>query len=329
MKLVFRADASLIAGTGHVMRLYAIAEEAISRGIESYFVGNYLEVKWLSEKIDSLGFSAINPGLNNLQDMTSDAILILDSYSIATEDKFISGGNWQSVITIVDKQTPAYICDLAIHPGLSATWSHAHFPKFLYGPQFVPVRKEILKLKNDLDLNFKKVRNILIVGGGTDPFRFNLAIAHKLKLIDGDFEFVFLTKDSVEIEMLDPRFKCKPIGAGLITEIELADLVISAASSSSLEFLALNKIMATCALVDNQVEHYEYLEENSLAQCLGVRRDDDADYISLDLLKEVMCDQARQKLIRGNVRSLIDGYGAKRIVDLILDISLSGAKELQ
>ena len=129
--------------------------------------------------------------------------------------------------------------------------------------------------------------------------------------------------------MLDPRFKCKPIGAGLITELELADLVISAASSSSLEFLALNKIMATCALVDNQVEHYDYLQDNSLAQCLGVRRDDDADYVSLDLLKELMCDQARQKLIRENVKSLIDGYGAKRIVDLILDISLSEARSVQ
>jgi hypothetical protein len=64
------------------MRLYAIAEEAISRGIESFFIGNYLEVGWLSEKIHNLGFSAINPELDSYLEDKNDAILILEKLDL-------------------------------------------------------------------------------------------------------------------------------------------------------------------------------------------------------------------------------------------------------
>jgi spore coat polysaccharide biosynthesis predicted glycosyltransferase SpsG len=308
------------------MRLYAIAEEAISRGIESVFIGNYLEVSWLSEMIHNLGFSAINPELDSYLEDKNDAILILDSYSIAPDDEFISDGNWGCIVAIVDKETPAYKCDVAIHPGLSATWDHSHFNNFYYGPNLVPVRQEILKLKKNLKNDSKKVKKILVLGGGTDPFNFGLSVAHKLALIEGDIEFVFFTKKEDEIVKIDSRFKCKKIGAELVTELDSADLIISPASTSSLEFLALNKIIATCALVDNQSELYRFFQGNNLAQCLGILRDENSDYISLDSLREIIEFEPRRKLISKNIDSLIDGFGAKRIIDLLLEKNLSEEK---
>ena len=71
MDFVFRADASLKDGTGHVMRLYAIAEEAIGRGINCTFVGNLDEVPWLSKKVRNLGFQSINPGPSNITAIAS------------------------------------------------------------------------------------------------------------------------------------------------------------------------------------------------------------------------------------------------------------------
>ena len=50
MRLVFRADASLDIGSGHAMRCSAIAEEAISRGIDCLLVGSLGGVLWLEKR---------------------------------------------------------------------------------------------------------------------------------------------------------------------------------------------------------------------------------------------------------------------------------------
>jgi hypothetical protein len=90
--------------------------------------------------------------------------------------------------------------------------------------------------------------------------------------------------------------------------------------------LALNKIIATCALVDNQSELYRFFQGNNLAQCLGILRDENSDYISLDSLREIIEFEPRRKLISKNIDSLIDGFGAKRIIDLLLEKNLSEEK---
>ena len=146
MDFVFRADASLKDGTGHVMRLYAIAEEAIGRGINCTFVGNFDEVPWLSKKVRNLGFQSINPGPSSITALAPHSALILDSYAVPINDNFIKNNNWKYFAVLADKQTPKYDCQLAIHPGLLAEWGSSVFKNFLSGPDFVAVRKESLDL---------------------------------------------------------------------------------------------------------------------------------------------------------------------------------------
>ena len=121
MRIVFRADASLEIGAGHVMRSSAIAEEAISRGVECIFVGAFLEIEWLARRIQTLGFTRItNPDDFDFQEYSD--ILIVDSYSLDLNDPLIRFGKWRKVVSIVDELTPDYSCDLRIHPGLTKAW---------------------------------------------------------------------------------------------------------------------------------------------------------------------------------------------------------------
>ena len=64
MRFILRADASPVIGTGHVMRLLAIAEELAQHGQEVIFLGSVSEVKWLENRIQNFGFSDnSNPSL--------------------------------------------------------------------------------------------------------------------------------------------------------------------------------------------------------------------------------------------------------------------------
>ena len=326
MDFVFRADASLKDGTGHVMRLYAIAEEAIGRGINCTFVGNLDEVPWLSKKVRNLGFQSINPGPSNITAIASHSALILDSYTVPMNDNFIKNNNWKYFAVLADKQTPNYDCQLAIHPGLLADWGSSVFKNFLSGPDFVAVRKEILDLKTLEERPLFGTSNILVVGGGTDPFNFSEYLAKVLSKIDGDFQVVFLTKNPEKVASIDKRFIGKVIGSELIDELKKADLVITSASTSSLEFLALNKNVAVCCLIENQFELYKFLVEKQICHGLGIRRDQSDDYILLQPLNDLIKNLEKRTLANYRSRDLVDGNGAKRIVDLCMH-GLSGKIE--
>ena len=89
MRFVFRADASMSIGSGHVMRSSAIAEEAIARGIPSIFVGKISDLTWVSEQIRGLGFIQV---LENSSEFIPDKnrdILIFGSHEIPTDDVFV------------------------------------------------------------------------------------------------------------------------------------------------------------------------------------------------------------------------------------------------
>jgi spore coat polysaccharide biosynthesis predicted glycosyltransferase SpsG len=122
MRFVFRADASMTIGSGHVMRSSAIAEEAIARGIPSLFVGNISELGWVSERIRGLGFIQVLENTSEFIPDKNEDILIIDSYEIKTDDVFVQSQNWSKVVSIFDELTPDYSCDLRIHPGLTKTW---------------------------------------------------------------------------------------------------------------------------------------------------------------------------------------------------------------
>ena len=59
MRFIFRADASIATGTGHVMRSIGIIEELISRNLSVVFVGNTRQVEWIDSFVNSIGFEEI------------------------------------------------------------------------------------------------------------------------------------------------------------------------------------------------------------------------------------------------------------------------------
>jgi spore coat polysaccharide biosynthesis predicted glycosyltransferase SpsG len=318
MRYVFRADASRFIGSGHVMRLSAIAEELIARQEYVVFVGQIQELIWVEKHILRLGFSeiCIEPELFNPNPETD--ILIIDSYIIPTSDTFILRSNWLHVISIADELTPDYICDLRIHPGLDSSWTGKSKTPILSGPRYIPIRKS-LQIKTR-KRNGDKPVTIAIIAGGSDPYNLVSEIARILHTIEIPFAAFFFTNLTINL-IKDERFTYVPIGECLEEITHDCDLIFTTASTSSLEFLAQGFPLGVVKVVDNQEQNYNLLGQLGAAGLIGVRSSEDIWNLNLALIGELIESADLRKSLMSKSQNLIDFNGSTRIIEAIKSLA--------
>jgi spore coat polysaccharide biosynthesis predicted glycosyltransferase SpsG len=316
MRYVLRADSSPKSGSGHVMRLSAIAEELIARDERVTFIGKVAELPWLALRINKLGFSQILESSAGYLPNPATDVLILDSYTLPVDDSFIQPDNWRRVVTISDEPTPPYLADLVIHPAISEGWKPNSDVKFFSGPRYIPFRKSIVKFKSDpkdhQDLE------ILVVGGGADPFDFVESIAKSIMSVQGQFHAVLFSNNS-SLAKLDYRFTCIPIGPELDVYADSAELVFTTASTTSLEFIAREIALGIGCAVDNQKEYYKSLTQNGVAVPIGELSNEKWELDDQRISEMIHSKTLRENLIE-NSRGMLDLYGVTRIVDEITKI---------
>jgi spore coat polysaccharide biosynthesis predicted glycosyltransferase SpsG len=221
-------------GAGHVMRSSAIAEELISRGNDVIFVGRISDLSWVEERITSLGFSQVYSDTYDFKSNPKSDVLILDSYNIEEEDPFVAQQNWFHIIAIVDEKTPNYSCTLRIHPGLDSNWTGNSDTSILSGPKYIPIRSSLIGNKKSLVEEAHKLK-IAVIAGGSDPFGLVNEIAKILVTFSEEF-IVYLFSKSIADSNLDSRFRYMEIGNRFDELTSTVDLILTTASTSSLEF---------------------------------------------------------------------------------------------
>ena len=313
VRFVFRADASLEMGSGHAMRCFAIAEEAVGRKIECVLVGNLGGLKWLEERYADINCPVISP--EDFLSSKQDDVLIVDSYSLQSDDSFITRHDWASHVDIVDEKTPLRESNLMIHPGLDNHWFDGDNDKFLFGSRFIPIRKSILQ-KND-SYNSDRLDKIVVFGGGTDLYGFAKVMSQNLCGLPGYTGSVFFSTEKEYIEGLDSRFKVMPFGGFLDNELRDAGLVFTTASTSSLEVIARGLPLGVACSVDNQSAIYHELSNSEVAVKIGERDEFGNWVMRLPSIKRLILDMAFRDDLRLSAEKYIDFGGAKRIVDAI------------
>jgi spore coat polysaccharide biosynthesis predicted glycosyltransferase SpsG len=315
MRYIVRADSSPAIGSGHMMRVTAIAEELITRGESVILVGQFLDVPWLVERINTLGFSQILQNPEGFVSNPETDVLILDSYSLPVDDGFIQRSNWRRVIVIMDALTPAFKADLVIHPGITDDWMPKTDVKYLAGPRYIPFRKSIAK-----SINSSKnmgLLEILVVGGGTDPFNFVEAICMNLRNIEGQFHVQLFSND-LSLSKLDSRFTCVPIGPDLDVHGNSAQLVFTTASTTSLEFIAREVAVGIGCAVANQEEYYETLVSAGVAVPIGKFHQGKWELDMQKIVSLISSHQLREALKQKSA-GLLDLRGVIRIADEIIE----------
>ena len=313
MRIILRADASSLIGTGHVMRSLALLEEFKARKIQLVFVGKIQDTSWLSDKINDFGFSQILESENEFTPKPESDFLILDSYTIPIDSPFIDNQDWKQIVVLCDELTPNYQADLYIHPGLKASWFKLHNRRILFGPNYIPLRKTISKNKV-----LGPILKIVIVGGGTNPSHFVENVAEVLSRSSAEFEAACFTINEPRVA-LDKRFTRISAGADLDFYANTADLAFTTASTTALEFIAREVACGVACAVDNQKQYYEVLTDAEVAYPIGNFKDNSWELNESAIMRLIDSRELREGLVN-RCRNFIDLNGAARIADEILKL---------
>ena len=313
MRLLFRADASRQIGAGHVMRVSTIAQEAIARGYECHFVGTTSELSWVDKYVRQLGFKSLNQDIDSFDTNFHNEILVLDSYTVALDSPFNNPNIWQMVVCISDQFTPNYSADIFVNQSMKSKPTLDNRLE-LNGPDFALIRKSIKKSKNPDAFGFPP--KLLVLGGGSDPYGFIRAVLQKLSRLNLPFVAHVFSDENLE-NFSDTRIFQHQLGTELDALAESVDLVITTASTSSIEFIAREIPTLVACAIDNQEKFYSELGELGFAIPIGVRNSVGDWQLDLQTIKNAIEDPEIRSKLKHRVRGVIDLMGPSRVLDKI------------
>ena len=316
MRLIFLADATFNLGTGHVMRSLALAETAASLGIESFIVGKLDKIDWIIDRIRRLNVGHIDEISCLPKSKSEFDILIIDSYDDFDYSSLLNFKKWALTVNIADPNTPVRNLDLVLHPGFTSEWYKGSKNNFYYGPNYIPLRKDIQKItRTNLSDNLDKV---IIFAGGIDTFQFSFEFAKILSKITFFKKATFFSSTDTIISRLDRRFEILPFGSNLDKEIMSADLIVTTASTSALESIAREVPTAIACAVENQEENYSSLEKLNLALSIGKREASGEWLFDNAKIRMLFSDREFRKNLIKSQSGVIDLKGGERIINLFL-----------
>lgn len=340
MKVLLRADASPIQGTGHVMRCLTLSEALVARGHEVLLMTNESTIPWLEKNVDDANVQKIT-----VVQHTLDIDLInkikpdwfgIDSYVIPSA--MISAVNSEhKTLAIIDGDSRGIEAELYLDHNLGAElneWPPDVRNRLLAGSQFVLIRNAILDQINTKPQTNSFVPHLVAVMGGSDPTGTIVNISNALASISENFTATIVVGKEWEKlvnETLESRTGVKIIAptSNLPYLFGTADIAISAAGTSAWELCTLGKPSLLLAVVDNQVESLEKLIDQQLVLGIDLTRMDNEEVSGLAALRieELIVDKALRDRLSAKCMQIFDGKGKDRVVlEMEYRVDSSGPK---
>ncbi len=357
MRIVFRVDASVEIGAGHVFRCATLAQELASRGADICFVsrlmrGNYID--WLKKKGFKVESLSIRPaGKSDLSDAyeswlgvtlaeevrdMSDLFeswkpidwLVTDHYAIDHRWQKILRPFAPNILSIDDLANRSHCCDLLLDQNLYLESEVRYLnlipagTKTLLGPRYALLRPEFAFYRKHLKVRDGQIRRLFIFMGGGDTFAVTNTVLIALSksryrnvIID---VVVGIQQNPDYIKMIQtklPNVKFHYRVDCIATLMMEADFAIGASGVATWERAAVGLPALVVSTAKNQHAIASNAQEAGLLTWLG-----SAENISerewLEHINETFCSSER--LIRQSEAclALVDAMGVQRVVEAML-----------
>jgi UDP-2,4-diacetamido-2,4,6-trideoxy-beta-L-altropyranose hydrolase len=330
--LLIRTDAGGSHGTGHVMRMIALAQAWIANGGEATFAMTQCP-DIMRTRLHDEGFHYV--AIDSPQASESDADetatlfhqlsaswLVLDGYHLADEYQSHLSKKCEPLVIIDDYGHCSHAYSKFVLNGnlyAEDLLRSDHNPtKYLFGPRYALLRNEFHPNPHDASQKNSETNHILITFGGVDPVGASLYMVKALSRIAQSLNI----RVKVLMGSANPREKelmefskansswleCTPHVNNIVKEYEWADRIICAGGSSCLEWLSLGKIGYVISIAANQDMVVASLQQKILAT-VGRKIED---YPSVEACSDDLQKWLTTKHDKPPV--LIDSWGAERVV---------------
>lgn len=333
--LLIRADASTEIGTGHVMRCLALAQAWMRTGGRVVFAQldttPSLERRLRAEGVEPVRHTAVRGSAADaawtigLARSWGATWVVADGYAFDASWQRQLRAAGQRLLVIDDYgQAEHYAADLVLNQnaGADARWyaQREAATRVLLGSRFALLRQEFLQARVERPAPSAPATQVLITLGGGDPDNVTGWVLDALAGLPG-FEFTVVVGGSnphraaIEAMARGLRSPARVIAdaTNMPDLMMAADLVISAAGSTTWELAYLGKPAVLLVVADNQRGIAAALANGGVAVNLGEVRALVPEQLAATVV-QLRDDAARRAEMARRGRALIDGHGARRVV---------------
>jgi len=343
MKVVFRVDASVQMGAGHLMRCLTLAEAMRERGVEIRFISRD-HVGNLNAWLQSKGFVVTVLPQAVEGDLPADDVSQRDAeqtiFALGKKvpdwlvvDHYGLNINWERLLKtfigqmmVIDDHTGrSHDCDVLLDQNYSEDGEQRYVglvPRtctMLLGPDYALLRKEFTELRGQIRRRSSLDNILVFFTTGDDQ-------GETLKAMRGVALFGKAKQVDVVVGSSNPynaaiKKKCDELHWNYHCQVDYmpslianADLVVGAGGSSNWERCALGVPALVAILADNQAAIAQALDSAGVVRNLGwFHKLEPVDYA--DALSAL--EGKRLADMSDNAMRIVDAAGAKRVVDAL------------
>ena len=337
-RILFRVDGSRVMGMGHVYRSLAIAE-ALRESSRA-------EIAFLMSADHAEGIATVSRsgypvrvfksgGLDALTDSIQDfsPTVVINDLPLV-EDTYLRALARLGTITVnlVDTLEDLESVSRDAQFVISVMSEEKETPEGFYGgPSFAILRRHFQGREKVVR---EKPAKVLLTFGGADPQALTLKVARALAPLAGEIEVLAVAGPAFphtsRFEALQRTLsKSFPLIRGVDVQIAdlmvEADLVLCSGGMSVYEIAALGTpgvVLAQNAREDRRMREFARF---GTIEYLGLGVDVDEGVV-LDAVRSLLADRGRRKAMSDRGRTLVDGYGAARAAEIVLEQVQTDAK---
>jgi UDP-2,4-diacetamido-2,4,6-trideoxy-beta-L-altropyranose hydrolase len=356
MNIVFRVDASITMGTGHVMRCRTLATELKKHDAYIHFItrahpghlGEMLARDGFTVTLlpqpadieDKVDYYATWLGVSQKDDADQTIValadqkpewLIVDHYGIDSVWETQLQSHTHKLMVIDDLANRSHECDVLLDHNYVISEQkryHSLVPshcQLLLGPRYALLRPEYAQYRETMEPRSSKIRRVLVFMGGAD----NTNITGKVLFALSAVQFAHLEVDVViGSNFIHKDDVNRQANARLKTHIHSprthladlmvrADLAIGGGGGTTWERLCLGLPSLVLSIAENQIPACEALASSEFIRYLGDGCKIDVTAIESALF-DILEDIGKLLALENSFKALVDGRGTDRVAEVII-----------
>jgi len=342
MNIIFRTDASVNIGTGHVMRCLTFADELRQKSPDINFICREEPANLISY-IENRGYKVHQlPGDIDIETdrrLTKEILLncetkpdwlIIDQYNIEISWESPLRKYARNLIVIDDLANREHDCDLLLDQNYSKNEDRYKglVPENciqLLGPEYAILRPQFQKARENLRKRDGGVNRILVFMGGADPQNVTSKVLraihmHERSDIAVDVVVGNLSPYHDEIKILTsnmPNTICHHNVENMAELMASADLCIGAGGTTTWERCCEGLPTITLILAENQKDISESLAKEGASINLGWYHNVTENNIK-EKIESLIDGPQEMATMSDKSRRLVDGEGVNRVCDAMI-----------